>query len=63
MHEHCEIELCGERLWLLADRALYWPARKTLLLADVGLGRTLHTTLPVDPCKGGGEDVLAYHTY
>ena len=39
MHEHCEIELCGERLWLLADRALYWPARKALLLADVHIGK------------------------
>lgn len=36
---HCEIELCGERLWLLAERALYWPARKTLLVADVHIGK------------------------
>lgn len=36
---HCEIELCGERLWLLADRALYWPSRQTLMVADVHIGK------------------------
>ena len=51
MHEHCEIDLCGERLWLLADRALYWPARKSLLLADMHIGkaasyRALHQPVP-----------------
>lgn len=51
MHAHCEIDLCGERLWLLADRALYWPARQTLLLADVHIGkaasyRALHQPVP-----------------
>lgn len=29
----------SEELILLADRALYWPRRKTLLLADVHLGK------------------------
>ena len=35
----CEIEISGERLTLLADKALWWPARKTLLVADVHLGK------------------------
>jgi DNA ligase-associated metallophosphoesterase len=29
-----EIELCGERVLLHADRALEWPARETLVVAD-----------------------------
>jgi DNA ligase-associated metallophosphoesterase len=33
------IDFCGERLILLADRAIHWPAQKTLLLADVHLGK------------------------
>ncbi|MBU4611819.1 ligase-associated DNA damage response endonuclease PdeM [Achromobacter sp. GG226] len=32
---HC----AGERLHLLADPALYWPAQQTLLVADVHLGK------------------------
>lgn len=51
MHAHVEIELCGAQLWLLADRALYWPARKALLVADVHIGkaasyRALHQPVP-----------------
>jgi DNA ligase-associated metallophosphoesterase len=34
-----EITFGGERLILLADRALYWPAFRTLVLADVHLGK------------------------
>lgn len=51
MHAHVEIELCGTRLWLLADRAIYWPARQALLVADVHIGkaasyRALHQPVP-----------------
>lgn len=34
-----EVTLGGEPVRLLADRALYWPARKRLLLADLHLGK------------------------
>jgi len=34
-----EIELCGERLRLLPDRALFWPARRMLLIADTHFGK------------------------
>jgi uncharacterized protein len=34
-----EIEFGGQRLTLLPDRAIYWPARETLLVADVHLGK------------------------
>ena len=34
-----EIDVCGETLHLLAERAAYWPRRRTLLVADVHLGK------------------------
>lgn len=33
------IELAGEPVMLLSDRALYWPARERLLIADLHLGK------------------------
>lgn len=33
------VELAGERLLLLPQRAIYWPAQRTLLAADVHLGK------------------------
>ena len=32
-------EIKGEELWLLPQRAVYWPVKKTLLLADLHLGK------------------------
>ena len=34
-----ELQLCGETLTLLAERAVFWPRRRTLLVADVHLGK------------------------
>ncbi len=34
-----ETELCGERVVLLPQRAMYWPAARTLLIADPHLGK------------------------
>ena len=31
--------MAGERLVALADKGLYWPARSTLFVADVHLGK------------------------
>ena len=39
MGESLEISLNGEPVQLLADRALYWPARRRLLIADLHLGK------------------------
>lgn len=39
MLESLEVQLGGEPVHLLADRALYWPARRRLLLADLHLGK------------------------
>lgn len=39
MADALTIELAGETVQLLADRALYWPARSRLLIADLHLGK------------------------
>ena len=39
MAEALALQLAGEPVWLLADRALYWPARRRLLVADLHLGK------------------------
>ncbi|WDY59129.1 ligase-associated DNA damage response endonuclease PdeM [Pseudomonas sp. PSKL.D1] len=51
MNGHLSIEHCAETLWLLADRAIYWPAQRALLVADVHIGkaasyRALHQPVP-----------------
>jgi DNA ligase-associated metallophosphoesterase len=51
MGQHLVIEHYGETLWLLPDKALYWPARRALLVADVHIGkaasfRALHQPVP-----------------
>ncbi|WPN46074.1 MULTISPECIES: ligase-associated DNA damage response endonuclease PdeM [unclassified Pseudomonas] len=33
------VQLAGEELWLLPERAIYWPERQTLLIADVHFGK------------------------
>lgn len=39
MDDTLDIVLAGEPLRLCADRALYWPARRRLFVADVHLGK------------------------
>lgn len=36
---HLAVQVAGETLWLLADRAIYWPSEQTLLIADAHLGK------------------------
>jgi uncharacterized protein len=36
---HAAVEWAGERLHLLPDKALWWPAQATLFVADVHLGK------------------------
>lgn len=60
MDDTLEIALAGETLRLCAGRALYWPARRRLLVADVHLGkddvfRAAGIALP----SGGTRDDLA----
>lgn len=39
MVERLQMVLSGEAVTLLADRALYWPARQRLIVADLHLGK------------------------
>ncbi|WP_295470946.1 ligase-associated DNA damage response endonuclease PdeM [uncultured Pseudomonas sp.] len=39
MNEHLSVQLAGETLWLLADKALYHPQRRSLLIADAHFGK------------------------
>ncbi|MEM9082602.1 MAG: ligase-associated DNA damage response endonuclease PdeM, partial [Planctomycetota bacterium] len=38
--DHAEFELLGERLVILADLALWWPDRRTLVITDTHFGKT-----------------------
>ena len=38
----CELEWGGQRWQLRADRSLYWPARQTLVVADIHFGKAEH---------------------
>lgn len=40
MKERIEIE--GEELWLLPERAIYWPAKRSLFIADTHFGKISH---------------------
>ena len=33
------VNLAGEELWLLPEKALYWPAQETLMVADAHFGK------------------------
>lgn len=39
MAERLVVDIAGEAMHLLADRALFWPARRRLLIADLHLGK------------------------
>ncbi|TWI53019.1 putative phosphoesterase [Pseudomonas duriflava] len=39
MQTHFSLTLAGTEIWLLADKAIYWPERKALLIADVHFGK------------------------
>lgn len=38
-HTSCSLTIAGERIDLLPERAAFWPSRRTLILADVHLGK------------------------
>lgn len=39
---HTEAEICGQILYLLPERCLFWPSQKLLMVADVHLGKAGH---------------------
>lgn len=38
---YCRVQLAGETVFLLAGRALYWPARQMLVVADIHFGKAV----------------------
>ncbi|MFL5519615.1 MAG: DEAD/DEAH box helicase, partial [Gemmatimonadales bacterium] len=53
------LELAGEHVALLAERALWWPARRTLVVADVHLGKAATFRAAGIPIPSGstGDDL------
>ena len=59
----CKVLLEGEWLWLLADKAVYWPARRCLLIADAHFGkasayRSLGQPVPQGASYGQPQELL-----
>ena len=50
---HLAVDIAGETLWLLADKALYWPARQALLIADAHFGKAATYRLLGQPVPQG----------
>ena len=60
MPNDCALTLAGEAVTLLAERALYWPAREALLIADLHLGKAdLFRRAGIGLPSGGTGDDLA----
>ncbi|MFB1023282.1 MAG: ligase-associated DNA damage response endonuclease PdeM [Vicingaceae bacterium] len=36
------VEICGEKLFLLPEKAMYWETKSLLLIADLHLGKSAH---------------------
>lgn len=49
----CRVEWAGERLDLLPERALWWPAERTLFIADLHLGKAATYRALGQPVPGG----------
>ncbi len=56
-HDKWVTVLAGERIELLADRALYWPRAATLFVADVHLGKAATLRAGGVPVPQGGTQV------
>jgi DNA ligase-associated metallophosphoesterase len=54
-----EVEVCGERLVLRADRSLFWPAERTLVVADPHFGKADAFRAAGVPVPGGADEALA----
>ena len=53
-----DITLAGERLVLRADRSLFWPARRTLVIADTHFGKSDAFRAAGIPLPGGLANTL-----
>ena len=59
MPDRLDVVLAGEPMQVLADRALFWPARRRLLVADLHLGKgdILRAAGIAVPSGGTGQDL------
>jgi metallophosphoesterase superfamily enzyme len=39
---YIEVNIAGEQLLLLPEKAVFWPARNTMILSDLHLGKVNH---------------------
>lgn len=70
MKTHEVIDVAGSQLWLLADKAAYWPEGKALLVADAHFGKAAAYRAQGQPVPHGTtagnvrriERLLAQHT-
>lgn len=37
-----QMKLSGEELWLLPEKAIWWPAKSILIISDLHLGKAMH---------------------
>lgn len=56
---NAEIELCGERLVLRADRSVHWPRRRTLMIADPHVGKSDTFRAAGLPVPGNADRMLS----
>lgn len=54
---HLPIVTAGETLWLLPERALWWPARRLLVIADLHLGKAAMFRAQGQPVPAGTTEV------
>jgi DNA ligase-associated metallophosphoesterase len=54
-----ELDLCGERVVLLPERALFWPRAEALVVADTHFGKTDAFRAAGVPVPGGAAGTLA----
>ena len=54
-----DFDLCDERLELRPDRSLFWPARRTLAVADLHFGKADSFRAASVPVPGDAEATLA----
>ncbi len=53
------VELCGEAVELRPDRSLYWPRRRTLIVADLHFGKADTFRAASIPVPGANDSTLA----
>lgn len=53
MRSHASVTCAGETLCLLPERALWWPARRTLFIADLHLGKAASFRAQGHPVPAG----------